>query len=78
MTIGSDKANDKGTTSVSGKTEFEVEMDNFYFKPTVLMGTPGQQLPPTALEGAVQLGEETQRRWREHLVVPVVAGPGHD
>lgn len=44
MTIGSDTANDKGTTSVSGKTEIEVEMDNFYFKPTVLKGTPGQQL----------------------------------
>jgi plastocyanin len=44
MTIGSDTANDKGTTSVSGKTELEVEMDNFYFEPTVLKGTPGQEL----------------------------------
>jgi len=44
MTIGSDKANDKGTESVSGMDEFELELDNFYFKPTVLKGTPGQEL----------------------------------
>jgi hypothetical protein len=44
MTIGSDKANDKGTGSVSGRDEFELELDNFYFKPTVLKGTPGQEL----------------------------------
>ncbi len=44
MTIGSDKANDKGTESVPGKDEFELELDNFYFKPTVLKGTPGQEL----------------------------------
>jgi plastocyanin len=44
MTIGSDKANDKGTESVAGKDQFELELDNFYFKPTVLKGTPGQEL----------------------------------
>jgi plastocyanin len=44
MTIGSDKANDKGTESVAGKDQFELELDNFYFKPTVLKGTLGQEL----------------------------------
>jgi plastocyanin len=44
MTIGSDKANDKGTETVAGKDQFELELDNFYFKPTVLKGTPGQEL----------------------------------
>jgi len=44
MTIGSDTANDHGTKDVSGKDEFELELDNFYFSPTVLKGTAGQQL----------------------------------
>jgi plastocyanin len=44
ITIGSDKANDKGTTNVSGKSDVEVELDNFYFKPTILKGSPGAQI----------------------------------
>lgn len=44
MTIGSDKANDHGTKDFSGMDEAEVELDNFYFEPTVLRGTPGQEL----------------------------------
>ena len=51
MTIGSDTATNKGTQDVSGKSTFELEMDNdngkFYFKPTVLKGTAGQQLTLT-------------------------------
>jgi len=51
MTIGSDTATNKGTQDVSGKGTFELEMDNdngqFYFKPTVLKGTAGQQLTLT-------------------------------
>ena len=51
MTIGSDRATNKGTQDVSGKGTFELEMDNdngkFYFKPTVLKGTAGQQLTLT-------------------------------
>jgi plastocyanin len=44
MTIGSDKANNKGTASISGKEDISVEMDSFYFKPTVLKGTAGQEI----------------------------------
>jgi plastocyanin len=44
ITIGSDKANNKGTASISGKEDFSVEVDDFYFKPTVLKGTAGQQI----------------------------------
>ena len=51
MTIGSDTATNKGTADVSGKGTFELELDNdggqFYFKPTVLKGTPGEQLTLT-------------------------------
>ena len=51
ITIGSDKATNKGTQDISGKSTFELEMDNdngkFYFKPTVLKGTAGQQLTLT-------------------------------
>jgi plastocyanin len=44
MTIGSDKANDHGTVNVSGKEDTSVELDSFYFKPTVLKGAAGQQI----------------------------------
>ena len=44
ITIGSDKANNKGTASISGKEDFSVEIDSFYFKPTVLKGTAGQEI----------------------------------
>jgi len=44
ITIGSDKANDHGSKDVSGGASADVEMDNFYFEPTVLTGTAGQQI----------------------------------
>jgi plastocyanin len=44
ITIGSDQANNKGTASITGKEDFSVEVDDFYFKPTVLKGTAGQQI----------------------------------
>ncbi len=44
ITIGSDKANNKGTKDVSGMASFELELDSFYFNPTVLKGSPGAQI----------------------------------
>jgi plastocyanin len=44
ITIGSDAANDHGSKDVSGQEEVEVELDSFYFEPTVVKGTPGAQL----------------------------------
>jgi plastocyanin len=44
ITIGSDLANDHGTKDVSGQASVEVELDNFYFEPTVIKGTAGAQL----------------------------------
>jgi plastocyanin len=44
ITIGSDTANNKGTEDVSGKDEAEVEVDDFYFNPTVIKGAPGAQI----------------------------------
>ena len=44
ITIGSDTANNKGTKDFSGKDEGEVEVDDFYFNPTVIKGTPGAQI----------------------------------
>jgi plastocyanin len=35
---------DHGTRDASGKSEFELEADSFYFGPTFLKGTPGQKL----------------------------------
>lgn len=41
-------ANNHGTESVTGKSEISIEMDeegsDFYFKPTILKGSPGQKL----------------------------------
>jgi plastocyanin len=44
ITVGSDRANNKGTKDVTGKSSIEVELDNFYFEPTVLKGSPGAQI----------------------------------
>lgn len=40
----SGKVNDKGTKSVTGKTQLEVEMDDFYFNPTYIKASPGQKV----------------------------------
>jgi plastocyanin len=37
------QTNDKGTKSPTGN-EIEVELDDFYFSPTFIQGTPGQSL----------------------------------
>jgi len=44
ITIGSDSANDHGTKDVSGQSSVEVELDSFYFEPTVIKGTAGAQI----------------------------------
>jgi plastocyanin len=44
ITIGNEQANDKGTKDVSGVDEIELELDSFYFEPTVFTGTPGQTI----------------------------------
>jgi plastocyanin len=44
ITIGSDTANDHGTADVSGKSKLGVELDDFYFEPTIISGTPGQSV----------------------------------
>jgi plastocyanin len=46
MTIGSDEANDHGTQTVSGGS-IDVEVDNFYFEPTVIKGAAGAQVTLT-------------------------------
>jgi plastocyanin len=43
-TIAGQKANDHGTKDVSGESSAELEQDNFYFEPTILKGSPGQEL----------------------------------
>ena len=41
-TIAGVKANDHGTKAVEDSGKTEVELDDFYFEPTVLEGKPGQ------------------------------------
>jgi plastocyanin len=43
-TIAGVQANDHGTKAVEDKGKTEVELDDFYFKPTVLQGKPGEQV----------------------------------
>jgi plastocyanin len=42
--IAGEQANDHGSKDVSGEQEATLEADDFYFEPTVLVGSPGQQL----------------------------------
>jgi plastocyanin len=43
-TIAGVTANDHGTKAVASKGKTEVELDDFYFKPTVLEGKPGEKV----------------------------------
>jgi plastocyanin len=43
-TVAGLNANDHGTKTVAGNGKTEVELDDFYFKPTVLEGKPGQKV----------------------------------
>jgi len=43
-TVGGEKANDHGSQDVSGESELDLELDDFYFKPTVINGTAGEKL----------------------------------
>lgn len=44
ITIGGQRANDRGTDDVSELDAFEFEMGDYYFAPTVLRGDPGQSI----------------------------------
>jgi len=55
VSLEGESANDHGTQDVSEDTELELELDDFYFAPTVLTGTAGQEL---ALELTNEGGEE--------------------
>jgi plastocyanin len=44
LSIAGQDANDHGTKDVSGMSSLELELDDFYFNPTVLEGTAGQTL----------------------------------
>jgi plastocyanin len=43
-TIAGVNANDHGTKAVEDTGKTEVELDDFYFKPTVLQGKPGEKV----------------------------------
>ena len=43
ITINGDTANNKGTKEVAGD-ETEVELDDFYFEPTIIKAAPGTEL----------------------------------
>jgi plastocyanin len=43
-TIAGVQANDHGTKTASSSGKTEVELDDFYFEPTVLQGKPGEQV----------------------------------
>jgi plastocyanin len=43
-TSASSAVNDHGSKDFSGKSEGDVELDDFYFKPTTVQGKPGQSV----------------------------------
>jgi plastocyanin len=43
-TIAGLHANDHGTLDVAGKSSVQIKANSYYFEPSVLKGTPGQQL----------------------------------
>jgi plastocyanin len=47
VTIAGQEATSHGTEDVSGSAEIELELDDFYFEPTVLEGEAGQTLSVT-------------------------------
>jgi plastocyanin len=47
VTIAGREATDHGSEDVTGEDEIEVELDDFYFEPTVLEGEAGQALTVT-------------------------------
>ena len=47
ITIDGDEATNHGSADVTGSSEFELELDDFYFGPTVLEGEAGQSLTVT-------------------------------
>jgi len=44
ISVGGEQANDHGSQDVSGENELDLELDDFYFEPTVINGTAGEKL----------------------------------
>ena len=44
VSIGGEEANNHGSKDVSSESEVDLEADDFYFSPTILTGSPGQEL----------------------------------
>src|SRR5262245_65889460 len=76
ITVARMSANDHGTKDVSGESELDLELDDFYFEPTLLTGTAGQtvtielenegdaehnfSLPDQAVDQDVESGEKAE------------------
>lgn len=43
-TVGGQMANDHGSQDVAGESELDLELDDFYFEPTLLTGSAGETL----------------------------------
>jgi len=70
IVVAGEEANDQGTEDIAGVSDFELEMDEFYFRPTVLSGEAGQTItlevlnngsnPHTFTLDAIQVDVEVQ------------------
>ena len=76
ITVAGMSANNHGTKDVSGESELDLELDDFYFEPTLLTGTAGQtvtielenegdakhnfSLPDQAVDQDVESGQKAQ------------------
>jgi plastocyanin len=72
ISLDGENANDHGTEDVSGETSIELELDDFYFAPTVLQGEAGQTL---TLE-AFNEGDQAHTFTSEELGVDEEVEPG--
>lgn len=73
-TIDGRSANDHGTEDVSGEASVELELDDFYFEPTILEGEPGEQI---TLKAANE-GDEAHTFTSDDLGVDQVFQPGEE
>ena len=70
IVVAGEEANNQGTEDIAGVSDFELEMDEFYFRPTVLSGEAGQTItlevlnngsnPHTFTLDAIQVDVEVQ------------------
>ncbi len=72
--LGGEVANDHGTKSVSGETSLEVELDSFYFSPTVIQGDASEKITLTLTNDSSTLHNFSVQAFNETIDQDVKPG----